>query len=157
MYEIERKFLIDPNKVPVSLYDPINTEAFYIQLDPEIKFKKEIERFSEERMYSKITKTKTKNYIDTEIEIISEDDYYDNFPRLTGKPITYKTYVVELDNEDQSWVFVVIHSNDLAIAEVYFETNDEAGEFVIPEWFGEEIAGIEEYEDVSLAMGGELK
>jgi len=143
MYEIERKFLISTNKIPVLSYETIHNslhnELFYIQTNHEIKFRKETVGYSEDRKYYK-----TENGIETPI---TEDEYYDNFPRHISNVITYRSY--RLDDGDQCFLNTY-NDIDFNIAVVKFKNKEESVRFIIPEWFGEEVTGIDKYNDVNI-------
>lgn len=155
MQEIERKFLISPDKIPVLSYETIqnslHTEQFYIQIDPEIRFRKEVIGYTENRFYYRAEKIKTNDpLIREEIETrISEDEYYDNFPRRIGNVIIKRRYMIQL--EDKYWCSVDIYNGDLCVAEVEFKNIEEAKAWIPPEWFGEEITGVKEYKNVNIA------
>jgi len=144
MYEIERKFLISPDKIPVLSYEAVHTslhnEVFYIQINPEIKFRRETVGYTEDRKYYK-----TENGKET---LITEDEYYDNFPRHIGNVVTYRSY--RLEDKDQCFLNTY-HDICSVIVVVKFKSKEESIKFIAPEWFGEEITGVSEYEDVNIA------
>lgn len=143
MQEIERKFLISPENIPISLRQPIHIEQFYIQIDPEIRFRKEVLGYSENRYYHKTEKNKTTN------PLIEEDDYYDNMPRKVGQIIQKKRYVIQL--LDNYWAYYDNYDSGLNIIGVEFGDTEAANEWIPPEWFGEEVTGIDEYKGVNIA------
>ena len=151
MQEIERKFLISPENIPISLRQPIHIEQFYIQIDPEIRFRKEVLGYSENRYYYKTEKNKTTNpSVREENETkIEEDDYYDNMPRKVGQIIQKKRYVIQL--LDNYWAYYDNYDSGLNIIEVEFGDTEVADEWIPPEWFGEEVTGIDEYKGVNIA------
>lgn len=161
MQEIERKFLINPNKLPVLSYETIHnslhTEQFYIQIDPEIRFRKVVIGYTECRHYYKTEKTKTNDPMvrREKEEKITEDEYYDNFPRRIGNVIVKRRYMIQL--EDKYWCSVDIYNDGLYVAEVEFKDIEKAKTWIPPEWFGEEVTGVKEYKNVNIATGGELK
>ena len=151
MYEIERRFLISPDKIPVLSYEAVRysryIETFFIQTNPKIQFIKEVEGHTENRTYYRV-----ENGIKSEIP---EDEYYDNFPRHIHNIVKYRTYKLY----DKIPTFLSTYTSDnLNIMEIKFNNEEEAKSFEVPNWFGEEITGVSEYEDVNIATKwGELK
>ncbi len=144
MYEIERKFLISPDKIPVLSYEAVRysryIETFFIQTNPEIQFIKEVEGYTENRTYYRV-----EDGIKSEIP---EDEYYDNFPRHIHNIVKYRSY--KLYDEIPTFLSTYT-SHNLNIIEVQFKNEKEAESFEVPDWFCEEITGVSEYEDVNIA------
>ena len=162
MQEIERKFLISPDKIPVlsheTIHNSLHIEQFYIQIDPEIRFRKVVIGYTECRHYYKTEKTKTNDPIVRweKEEKITEDEYYDNYPRHIGNVIIKRRYMIQL--KDKYWCSVDVYNDELCIAEVEFKNIEEAKAWIPPEWFGEEVTGVKEYKNVNIATKrGELK
>lgn len=155
MQEIERKFLISPDKIPVlsheTIHNSLHTEQFYIQIDPEIRFRKVVIGYTECRHYYKTEKTKTNDPMvrGEKEEEITEDEYYDNFPRHIGNVITKRRYMILLEND--YWCSIDDYLNGLMVAEVEFDSIEEANKWIPPEWFGKEVTGIDEYKNVNIA------
>ena len=146
MLEIERKFLMDGFPVGLELLSEVEIEQGYISFDPEVRIRRARDLRTEKEEY-RITMKGNGDLAREEVETdISADFYYDAAVFLSGRVIKkdYKKYKfgpwkleVALVDPGTSWEFYY--------AEIEFPTEQEARDFVVPDFFGEEITYNEDY------------
>lgn len=130
--EIERKFLVDCLPTLVGLeFDEI-VQA-YISVNPEVRVRKKGEKYYR-------TEKGEGAMVRTEHEWqITEEEYLEGVSQSNGRIIEktryyipYNALTIELD------IYKGKHKG-LIVCEVEFEGEDEANDFVAPDWFGKEI------------------
>ena len=146
MLEIERKFLMDGFPIGLELLSEVEIEQGYISFDPEVRIRRARDLRTEKEEY-RITMKGNGDLAREEVETdISADFYYDAAVFLSGRVIKkdYKKYKfgpwkleVALVDSGTSWEFYY--------AEIEFPTEQEARDFVVPDFFGEEITYNEDY------------
>jgi CYTH domain-containing protein len=147
--EIERKFLIT-EKIDLSnlKYDDI-TQG-YITVDPEVRVRKKGEKYY-------LTSKSQGNLVREEREKeISADEYnllmQDRNGGIVEKRryyLPYGKYIIEIDR-------YCSHLNGLIVAEVEFETEEEANLFAPPKWFGPEVTYDKRFKNKNLASATEI-
>lgn len=153
--EIERKWIVDINKIDIDLNQLPNTmiEQTYINFSPEIRVRK----LNNGEWYTCTVKNnmKSNGLIRDEYESeISEQEYYTLLKKKEGNTI-YKTryeftcngYVATID---------VFHGelSGLAYLEVEFLSSDEAAKFNPPNWVIKDVTSYNEYKNGFLAQYG---
>ena len=134
--EIERQFLVDDIKsVPLDMARRrYSICQGYISFNPEMR----IRQLGNEYFF---TFKSSGGLVRREEEFkISEKDFLNLMPRITGKMLNKSRYEVMLDS-GQIAIFDV-YEDDLSgmyMAEVEFDDVDDANAFTPPEWFGREI------------------
>ena len=145
--EIERKFLVSEIPCLDSLkYSKI--EQGYISFSPETRIRKKDDKYY-------LTKKGEGMIVREEIEIeVSPEEGQEYFNKVISKLIKktryyipYGKYTIELDIYEGEL-------EGLVVAEVEFETEREAGEFLPPDWFCEDISEKIEYRNKILAIKG---
>lgn len=143
--EIERKYLI--NNLPENLdsYPHRLLEQGYLSTEPVVRIRKDNERYEltykskglmvREEYNLPLTRSSYK-HLKTKIDgrLIRKKRYM----------IPYQSYTIELD----------VFENDLApliLAEVEFQTEEEALSFTPPEWFGEDVTFSSKYHNSNLS------
>jgi CYTH domain-containing protein len=144
--EIERKFLVTELPEDLARYPHHEIEQAYLQESPVLRIRK-----------------KDTNYIFTyksrglmmrhEYEFpITRDVYIHLKEKADGKIISktrylipYLNYTIELD---------VFHEYmaPLVMAEVEFQTEEDANSFIAPRWFGEDVTYNKKYHNVNMAL-----
>ena len=146
MLEIERKFLMDGFPDGLDIISEVEIEQGYVSFEPEVRIRKAVDRstgIEEYRITIKGEGDLTREEIETEI---SGDFYYGTAEFLNGRMIQkdYKKYKlgqwkleVALVDPGTDWEFYY--------AEIEFPTEQEANDFVVPDFFGKEITFDEDY------------
>ena len=137
--EIERKYLL--KKLPDNLdtYRHRHLEQGYLCTAPVVRIRKDDDRYE-------LTYKSGGMMVRQEYNLLLTKDSYEHLKkkidgRLISKKrymIPYEKYMIELD----------VFENDLAplvLAEVEFETEEEANTFTPPEWFGKDVTYSKEY------------
>ncbi len=147
--EIERKFLVDTNSVPIKLSTVKKYEVsqFYTTLEDEYE-----ERARKQDDKYTVTTKRGRGMIREESEhYIGKEEYGQMEKRRIGCIIEKTRYEIPFGN-------LIIELNiykgglrGLAVAEVEFNSEKSSGEFNPPEWFGKEVTQDRTYENRSLA------
>lgn len=146
--EIEKKFLLREMPEDLSSYRHSEIEQAYLNAEPVIRIRRKDDKY--------ILTYKSKGMmVRMEEEFpLNEQAYLHLRDKADGRVITktryfipYNKYTIELD---------VFHGDmePLVMAEVEFDTEEEATTFVAPEWFGEEVTFDRKYHNVNMALGG---
>jgi len=153
--EIERKFLIDLNNLP----DRIEIMAFraeyiaqgYMVIGEDGSESRLRERDGSYYLTVKSNGDLVRNEWETQI---SRDQFSTLWPSTEGRRVEKTRYSISFDT---SIIELDVYKGDLAglvTAEVEFEGEDQAEDFVRPEWFGYEVTGIKDYKNQNLALKG---
>ena len=144
--EIERKYLL--KKLPDNLdtYRHRHLEQGYLCTAPVVRIRKDDDRYE-------LTYKSGGMMVRQEYNLLLTKDSYEHLKnkidgRLISKKrymIPYEKYMIELD----------VFENDLAplvLAEVEFETEEEANTFTPPEWFGKDVTFSKAYHNSVLSQ-----
>ncbi len=146
--EIEKKFLVDLNKIPFELndYQSDEIEQWYLFIDDQ---KEERIRHRWNRFYY-TTKTWIWEVRWEDEHEISKDEFYCLWPKTLWFRlekirylVPYKWYTIELDvyRGNLTW---------LSVAEIEFESKNECDMFEYPDWFGEDVTDNPKYKNRNL-------
>ena len=149
--EIERKWLIDKEKIPYNLgdYEHLDIEQAYISFEPTIRIRK----ISNKNKFILTIKSASKdNGISRqEYEInISEEEYNNLLKKKEGIVLektryrVYDGYLLEID-------FFHNEYDGLAYMEIEFETVEQATSYIAPNWVGRELTNDHKYSNAVLA------
>lgn len=144
--EIERKFLI--KEIP-DLTNTVYTEIIqgYLSFDPEIRIRKDSDKYY-------ITQKSNGDIAREEIEKEIDTITYNILSNLTKENIINKTrYFIAVNNQIAELNLYHGELEGLAIVEVEFDSLDDASNFEIPIWFGEEVTYDESYKNKNIAKG----
>ena len=144
--EIERKFLV--KEMPdLNQYSFHCMEQGYLNTDPVVRVRKEDDNYYLTYKGKGLLAREEYNLP------LNEEGYYHLVEKADGVIIRkkrylipYQKYTIELD------VFEKPYEN-LIIAEVEFESEEEANEFFLPEWFGEDVTFDRRYHNSQLSKG----
>jgi len=145
--EIERKWIVDKEKVVPMLKVGVRIEQHYINdLNDEwlIRARKlgsvHLLTLKNEGLISR-----------DELEYdITEDDYLETI-KFSKKSVNKTRFYLDLDPEKERYFEIdVFDDHDFIICEVEFETVEEADSFVPPEWCVEEVTDDSNYQNVNL-------
>ena len=137
-YEIERKFLIKDLPENLDDYDYLLIEQGYLSTNPVVRVRK-----SNDDYY--LTYKSKGLMIKEEYNLPLTKESYDHLlQKADGNIITkrrylipYEKYTIELD--------IFVRPVPLILAEVEFDSVEEANNFIMPDWFEEDVTGNAEY------------
>lgn len=143
--EIERKFLLDNLPINIDKFKSSELLQTYLSFEPELRVRKIDGRYI-------LTKKIGNGMIRNEKEFEINSNLY-NFliNGLEDKTISKTRYYIPLSSKTTACIDVYHNNLDgLKVVEVEFETSEEALNFEVPNWFGTEITGNEEYKNSNL-------
>ena len=155
--EIERKYLIEAEEMPKNclFYPVLQIEQAYLSVDPVVRVRRQDNSFY--LTYKSRGKMAREEYNLP----LNAQSYTHLLKKADGLVLTKKRYLipaedagipdssltVELDVFEGSY-------QGLILAEVEFESEEEANQFIPPSWFGREVTFTGEYQNSVLAMKG---
>lgn len=144
--EIERKFL--PKKLPEHLedYEMHRIEQGYLNTDPVVRIRR-----SDDDYY--LTYKSKGLLAREEYNLPLNAQSYEHLkPKSDGRVIEKRRYLIPLD--DKLTVELDVFEGDLAplvLAEVEFESKDDANAFVPPEWLGKDVTYDTHYHNSTMS------
>jgi CYTH domain-containing protein len=153
--EIEKKWLIDKDKIPYDLYNSeiIEIEQTYICFSPEIRVRK----INNGKEYTFAVKTNitSDGMIRDEMEnSITQEEYSNLMKKQEGNTI-YKTRYQFLDGDYLLAIDIFSGELDgLAYLEIEFENQEEANNFQTPNWVIKDVTSDLNYKNGHLARYG---
>ena len=146
--EIERKFKV--KKMPdLNLYPYKQLEQGYLNIIPAIRVRKD----DDEYYLTYKGKGSVGSIVREEYNLpLNKESYEHLITKADGRIITKKRYLIPYD---KFTIELDVFEGDLAplvIAEVEFETTEEALAFVPPAWFGEDVTDNREYLNARLSQ-----
>ena len=142
--EIERKFLVKdlPNLESIKGEEIIQG---YLSYEPEIRIRK---RDSKYYLTKKSIGSLVRNEEETQINELT----YNILSSLVKDKLEKTRYIVKINNKLKAELDIYQGKlKGLYIVEVEFNSINEANNFIIPPWFGEEITNNQEYKNQNLA------
>lgn len=144
--EIERKFLIDTLPENLSQYPFRQLEQGYLCTEPVVRIRREDDDYY-------LTYKSKGLMVREEYNLpLTKDAYEHLLPKVDGIVISKKRYLIPLT--EKLTIELDIFEGELApllLAEVEFETEEEANTFVPPEWFGEDVTYSSKYHNSTLS------
>ena len=143
--EIERKFLVNELPSDLNCYKHRTIEQGYLCTEPVVRVRRDGEEY--------VLTYKSKGFMSREEYNLplTKESYQHLIQKADGRIITkerycnpYLNYTIELD----------VFAGELAplvLAEVEFDSEDEALVFTAPEWFGEDVTYSSEYHNSTLS------
>ena len=155
--EIERKFLVDKDKLPSNLKNKsavFELKQSYIAYSPEIRLRNADNR---NFIFTMKSKNDDSGLVRNEIEFpISKDEYKELEAKADVNVINKTRY----HYNDNGHVIIVDFYKEkhegLITAEVEFNTIEEANAFIPPEWFSKEVTTIPSFKNANLAKNADL-
>ncbi len=141
--ELERKFLLKDESV-LSLAKPKMIVQNYIELGQDEKRVRQIDGEKGEKFYFTDKQGTGKERKEFESEI-SFETYRKLLKYKKGATIIKSRYVVPMKNAKTCDVDIFHFPKVLKTVEVEFNSREEMNNFTPPEWFGEEICGLSNY------------
>lgn len=143
--EIERKFLIDTLPENLSQYPFHQLEQGYLCTEPVVRIRREDDNYY-------LTYKSKGLMVREEYNLpLTRQAYEHLLPKTDGILISKKRYLIPLN---ELTIELDVFEGELAplrLAEVEFETEEEANAFVPPEWFGEDVTYSTEYHNSTLS------
>ncbi len=147
--EIERKFKLLSLPRDLESYDSYEIEQAYLSASPTVRVRKGGKKYT-------LTYKSGGGMDHAEYNLpLTEEAYYHLLEKHDGNVITkrrykipYQGFTIELD------IFSGIMQGHI-MAEVEFESVEEANAFVPPNWFGEDVTDDPNYRNVVMALGKE--
>lgn len=144
--EIERKFLIDTLPETLSQYPFRQLEQGYLCTEPVVRIRREDDAYY-------LTYKSKGLMVREEYNLpLTKDAYEHLLPKVDGIVISKKRYLIPLT--EKLTIELDVFEGELApllLAEVEFETEEEANAFVPPEWFGEDVTYSSKYHNSTLS------
>ena len=144
--EIERKFLIK-NMPKLDEYESKKLMQGYLNTHPTVRIRREDDYY-----YMTYKSSSTDNISREEYNLpLTKEAFEHMLPKCDGNVISKTRYLIPLGkNAEGSELTAELDVFDapfegLVFAEVEFPTIEEANEFVIPEWLGEDVSDKKEY------------
>lgn len=153
--EIEKKWIIDKNKIPFNLgnAEVFEIEQTYICFSPEIRVRK----INNGRAYSFAVKTNMSSdgLIRNEMEeYITEEQYNNLINKKEGNTIHKTRYQLLYNNNIYVIDIFKGQLEGLAYLEIEFASEEEANKFITPEWVIKDVTNDIRYKNGYLARYG---
>ena len=146
--EIERKWM--PDKIPEEINGIPGKDIIqgYLCTDPVVRIRKEGERYT---LTYKGSGAVTREEYNLDL---NKEAFAHLLPKCDGILIEKTRYRVDLSDKLTAEVDVFHGTYEGRIyVEVEFTSEEEAGEFCPPAWFGREVTGLEGYSNAALSGG----
>ncbi len=147
--EIERKYLIRELPRDLSCYPCRQIEQGYLNTDPVVRIRKSDDRFT-------LTYKGSGLMVREEYNLpLNETAYLHLREKADGILIKKRRYLIPY--AEKYTIELDLFEGDLAplqLAEVEFETEEEANAFVPPDWFGEDVTFSTKYHNSTLSRAG---
>ena len=145
--EIERKFLITSPPDGYKAFPYHEIEQGYLCTDPVVRVRKE------DDIYYLTYKSKGRLSREEYNLPLTAEAYSHLIAKADGNILTKKRYLIPAESAGLTIEFDVFEGKfqGLMLAEVEFETEDEAMAFTPPEWFGRDVTFSGEYQNSRLS------
>ena len=147
--EIERKFLIT-EKIDVSSLEYDDIVQGYISLEPEVRARKKGEKYYlTSKSQGNLVRDEREKEISAEEYNLLMQDRNGGIVEKRRYYMLYGKHTIEIDK-------YCSHLAGLVVAEVEFDSEDEARAFVPPRWFGPEVTCDKRFKNKNLAQAPEI-
>lgn len=144
--EIERKFLIKSLPKNLADYTYKSIEQAYLSTEPVVRIRKSNEDY--------ILTYKSKGFLSREEYNmpLTKESYYHLREKADGNIISKNRYLIPYES-NLTIELDIFHEpfNDLILAEVEFESEEQAKSFSPPDWFDQEVTYSKEYHNSYLS------
>ncbi len=144
--EIERKYLLKKQPEDLDTYRHRHLEQGYLCTAPVVRIRKDDDRYE-------LTYKSGGMMVRQEYNLLLTKDSYEHLKKkIDGRLITKKRYMIPYE---KYMIELDVFENDLAplvLAEVEFETEEEANSFTPPEWFGKDVTFSKAYHNSVLSQ-----
>lgn len=145
--EIERKYLIHKLPENLSQYEKREIEQGYLCTEPVVRIRRSNEKYT-------LTYKGRGLLMREEYNLpLTQESFEHLRPKIDGILIAKTRYLIPLT--EQLTIELDVFSGELEgllLAEVEFETEEDANRFVPPEWFGEDVTFSTEYHNSTLSQ-----
>lgn len=145
--EIERKYLIHKLPENLSQYEKKEIEQGYLCTEPVVRIRRSNEKYT-------LTYKGRGLLMREEYNLpLTQESFEHLRPKIDGILISKTRYLIPLT--EQLTIELDVFSGELEgllLAEVEFETEEDANRFVPPEWFGEDVTFSTEYHNSTLSQ-----
>ncbi len=145
--EIERKYLIDQLPADLASYPCKVIEQGYLCTEPVVRIRRSNDKYT-------LTYKGSGLMVREEYNLpLTAEAFAHLKNKIDGRLITKRRYLIPL--ADKYTIELDVFEGDLAplqLAEVEFETEEEANSFVPPEWFGEDVTFSTDYHNSTLSQ-----
>lgn len=154
--EIERKWLVDRNKIPYNLEkeaDKFEITQTYLNYSPEIR----VRNISNKQyiMAIKTGLTEEKGLTRDERQYkLTKEEYEQLLTKQEGDTIYKTRYQLKVDSYTYSFDYFHEQLDGLTYLEIEFPTEEEANDFQAPDWLGKDVTNDKNYKNQSLAKNG---
>ena len=149
--EIERKYLIHQLPGDLSRYQKKEIEQGYLNTEPVVRIRRSNDTYT-------LTYKGSGLMVREEYNLpLTKDSYEHLRSKIDGILISKTRYLIPLN--DKLTIELDVFSGELAgllLAEVEFETEEAANQFVPPEWFGEDVTFSSKYHNSTLSQKNSL-
>lgn len=145
--EIERKYIIEETPKNLKVFSSKNIKQGYISTSPVIRIRQLGEDY--------ILTIKGKGMLAREeYELnICESEFYTLSKKVEGIVIDKTRYYIPFGKHTIELDLFHKDYEGLVLAEVEFETLDDANNFIPPDWFGEDVTHLTKYHNSTLSKG----
>ena len=144
--EIEHKYLLKKMPDNLGTYRHRHLEQGYLCTAPVVRIRKDDDRYE-------LTYKSGGMMVRQEYNLLLTKDSYEHLKKkVDGRLITKKRYMIPYE---KYMIELDVFENDLAplvLAEVEFETEEEANSFTPPEWFGKDVMFSKAYHNSVLSQ-----
>lgn len=151
--EIERKFLVKSKPKSSTCIDTSYIEQGYLSVTQDIRIRKQIKSFKTKQKveYYLIIKSDGNMIREEEHISIQHNTFIDLSKDIKGFMIEKVRRRYNIGNGLIAEFDIYKSIPDLIVVEVEFETEENANDFIPPDWFGEEITNNPYYKNKNLA------
>lgn len=144
--EIERKFLIDSIPFNIKDYKFHLIEQAYLCTEPVVRIRRQDTDY--------YMTYKSKGFLSREEYNLplTKDSYLHLLKKADGNIITKERYLIPYEKYTIELDIFKGRFEGMILAEVEFESDDEANNFVPPEWFGEDVTYSPKYYNSTLSQ-----
>lgn len=147
--EIERKFLIKKLPEGLSSYAFHDIEQGYLSREPVVRIRKEDDKYYLTYKGKGLMAREEYNLP------LTKEAYEHLRPKADGKLISKRRYLIPLEGTKLTIELDVFHGDlePLIMAEVEFESIEEADAFDMPDWFSQDVTNDRRYHNVNMVYG----
>jgi len=152
--EIERKFLIDINKIPYKLknLEHYTFEQAYISFSPEMRIRKVDNKYFYLTVKAPID---TKGMVREEREFVTTREEYEKLlKKMEGNLIFKDRYQIRGSNYVICFDIYSGSLKGLTVMEIEFQSVKQANKYVPPAWVGKDVTSDKRYKNGNLAQDG---
>ena len=143
--EIERKFLIRKLPEAPDMFEHSELLQGYLSRNPVVRIRKDGEKYE-------LTYKSGAGMAHEEANLpLSEESFYHLLEKIDGKTIEKTRYRIPYGNFTIELDIFHGHMDGLVMAEVEFESVEQALSFTPPDWFGEDVTSDRNYRNATMA------